>query len=136
MSRRLSHGITEDRGPPIDRPPPARGARAERGATRPDAGSHEERIPRRHADARLLLPCLEILDVDRRSRFEIGHALQPWNVNEDAARDDAVLDVVDRILLMTLLDHRVCVRRVAVVEDALLVDVGERIEMRGQCRGS
>src|SRR5207244_7099623 len=55
----------------------------------------EQRVARRHPDARLLLPCLEIVDVDAVAGVARGAALQPAHVDEHAARDDAFLDVVE-----------------------------------------
>ena len=67
-------------------------------ASRPHAGPHEQRVASRHLHARLLLPRLEILDVDRRAGLQIRHALQARDIDQNSAREDAVLDVVNRVL--------------------------------------
>src|SRR5687767_12185230 len=86
-----------DRGMQAGRPA-ALGSTSEPGTLRvpprPHARADKQCVARPDLHAGLLLPRLEILDIDRSARLEVGNALQPGNVNEDAAREDAVLDVV------------------------------------------
>ena len=109
--------------------PAAPEPRALGGAARPDPGADEQGVAGGDPHPRLLLPRFQVLDVDRRPRLQVRHAPQPRDVDEDAARHDAALQVVDGVLLVPVLDHGVGVRRIAVVEDAVVVDVGERVEM-------
>src|SRR5687768_6535818 len=66
-------------------------------AARPHAGTDEQRVTRSDLHAGALFPGLQVLDVDRRARLEERHALQPRDVDQHAAREDAVLEVVDRV---------------------------------------
>ena len=113
---------------PAPRPAAAQ-PRALGGATGPDAGADEQGVAGGDPHARVLLPRLEVLDVDRRPRLQVRHALQPGDVDEDAAGHDAALQVVDGVLLVPVFHDGVGVGRVAVVEDAVVVDVGEGVEM-------
>ena len=103
MSRCFSQGITDASSPAIASPARPRSHGPELLATRPDAGTDEQRIARGDLDAGLLLPGFEVLDVDRRARLQIRHALEPRNVDQDPAREDAVLDIEDRILRVAVL---------------------------------
>src|SRR5947209_14130506 len=83
---------------------------------RPHAGAHEQRVAARYPDARLPFPCLQVLDIDRRTRLQIRNAFQPRNVEQDAARENPALEIVDGILRVATLQHRVGIWLVAVVE--------------------
>src|SRR5262249_23130147 len=63
----------------------------------PHAGAHEQRIAGRHFHAGPSFPCLQILDIDRRARLEIRDALESRNVEQDAARENPILEIVDGI---------------------------------------
>ena len=102
--------------------------RPELRAPRPAAGAQEDRVARTDLDAGLLLPGLEVFDEDRRARLEIRQVLQPRDVDEDAARDDAVLQVVDAEFCAALLGVHVGAR-VAVVGLVLVEDVAERVDV-------
>src|SRR5262245_2483381 len=69
----------------------------------PDTGADEKRVPRADLDPRLFFPGFNIFNVDWRSRLEIRHAFQARYVNEDPARQNAVLHVGDRVLRMAVL---------------------------------
>ena len=58
-----------------------------------------------------------------------GHALQPRDVHQDAAREDAVLGHVDRVPRMALGEHRLVVVDVAVVRHAVVRAVGQRVDV-------
>src|SRR6185295_16909626 len=57
----------------------------------PAAGAEEHGVAAADLDPRELLPRLEVGRIDRRSRFEERHVPQPWQIDDDAARHDAVL---------------------------------------------
>ena len=65
-----------------------------------------------------------------RGGFEIRHTFQSRNVDQDAAGEDAILYVVDRVFRVSFLEHRFRIRRIAVIEDSVRMDVGQRIEVR------
>src|SRR5207249_3445810 len=100
-------------------------------AIRPDAGANEERVSRTDFHPGLFLPRLNVLDVNRRSRLEVLETLQARNVDKDAAGENAVLDVDQRVarVPVVLLDL-LGVRSVPVEEYALVVDVRQGVEMR------
>jgi len=59
-----------------------------------------QRHRRADLDARLLLPRLQILDIDRCTGLQIGNSLETRNIEQDAARENPVLEIMNRILLM------------------------------------
>src|SRR3954451_11377907 len=71
-------------------------------APRPAAGAQQHGVTGGNLDARLFLPRFEILDVERGARLEIGQVAQARDVDQDAARDDAVFQVLDAELRAAL----------------------------------
>src|SRR5262252_9141452 len=59
----------------------------------PHARAHEQCIADRYLDARLLFPCLQVLHIDGRTRLQIRNTFEPGDVDQDAARENSVLDV-------------------------------------------
>src|SRR5262252_4097791 len=43
----------------------------------PHARAHEQRVAGGYLDPRLLLPCLQVLDIDGRTRLQIRNAFEP-----------------------------------------------------------
>src|SRR4029453_1555330 len=76
-------------------------------------------------------PRFDIFDIDGRARFEILHALELRDIDEDPTSEDSILEIVNRVFGVTvcLLDL-FGIRLVAVVKHAVVVDVRERVEMR------
>ena len=99
-------------------------------AADPASRAHEHRVAGRHPEPGLPLPGLEVLGVDGRARLEVVHALEPRDVHQHAARDDAVLEVVDGAARMAVRQHLLLVRHVAVVGRPVVEDVGERVDVR------
>src|SRR5262249_59407381 len=64
-----------------------------------------------------------------RTWFEIRDALEPRNVEQDTACENAILEVMNGILLVAAFQHGVGIGLVAVIEHAVLVDVRKRIQM-------
>ena len=98
-------------------------------ALRPASGAEEERVAAADLDSRVLFPRFEIRGVHRRARLEIRHVLHPRQIDDDAARHDAgllVLDAVDRAARAL----RDLGPREAVVDLALERVVAERIDVR------
>src|ERR1700722_14274126 len=88
-------------------------------AARPHTGAHEQGVAGSYLDAGLLFPRFEVLDIDWRARFQIRNTLEPRNVDQDAARKNSALDVVDGIFCVALFQHGVRIGLVAVVERAV-----------------
>ena len=96
---------------------------------RPSPRANEQSIARRHFQARHLSHASISCSVIRRSA-QIRHTLEPRNVDQDAAREDPVLEIDDRVPRMAAcLHHRGRVWFVAVVENAVVVDVRQRVEV-------
>src|SRR5437870_5559135 len=52
----------------------------------PQAGAYEERVPGTHLHSGFLFPGLQVFDVNGSSRFEVRHAFETRDVDQDAAR--------------------------------------------------
>src|SRR5437762_7515961 len=99
-------------------------------AAGPHAGAHEYGITGQYLQSSLFQPRFDIFDVDRSARLEIFHALELWDVDENAAGEDSILEIENRVFRVAVgLLHLFRVRRVAVVKYAVVVDVRERVEM-------
>src|SRR5713101_1550920 len=68
----------------------------------PHARAYEERIASRHLNPRFFLPCFQILHIDGGARFQVRDAFEARNVDQDAARKDAVLEVVNGVFCVAL----------------------------------
>ena len=78
-------------------------------------------------DLRLAGPGVEIFGINARPGFQIIDSLQPWDVHQHAARDDAVLEVEDGTLRAArFVDLR---HRHAVVHESLVRPVAEGIHV-------
>src|SRR4030095_9148298 len=64
----------------------------------PHAGAHEQRIAGRDFHSGPSFPRLEVLDIDRRARLQIRKPFEPRNVEQDATRENSILEIVDGIL--------------------------------------
>ena len=132
MSRCLSQGMTEGSSP-ADLPPSARprshGPTAFRRAHTPVRTNNAS--PAETLTPAFSFPCLQVLDIDRRTRLQIRNAFEPRNVEQDAARENPILEVVDGILLRgRSFNTAVRIGLVAVVEHAVVVDVRKQIQVR------
>src|SRR5436190_223230 len=68
------------------------------GAASPASSAHEYRIAASDFHTGLLLPRLDVFDIDRSARLHIRNPLEPRNVDQNASRDDAVLISGDVVL--------------------------------------
>ena len=96
---------------------------------RPAARTKEERVAGRDFDSGDLFPRLDVLRINRCTRFRIRHAFETGKIDEDASREDPVLKIDDRIPGVAVLHHAGSVGLVPVVEDAAVMDVRQRIEV-------
>ena len=69
------------------------------GAAGPAAGPDEDRVAVRHLDPGALLPRFQVAHVNARAGLQIVDAFQPRDVHQHAAGEDAVAQVIDRVLL-------------------------------------
>src|SRR5215510_4915530 len=60
----------------------------------PHTGANEQSITRLDFQSSLFEPCLDVFNVDRSARFEIFHSLKLRDIDEDAASEDSILEVV------------------------------------------
>jgi len=97
-------------------------------ATGPTSRAEQHRVAGTHLHTGLFLPRFDVLLIHRCPRLQIGHTLQPRDVQQHAARDDALLEVVDRELRAPLLGVHIGTR-VAVVGLILVEDVTQRVEV-------
>src|SRR4029434_8098919 len=99
-------------------------------AARPHAGSNEQSITGLYLQTSLLQPRLDVFDIDRSTGLEILHSPKLRNVDKDAAREDSILEVVNRVLCMGVgFLHLLGIRLVPVIEHAVIVDMRKRVEM-------
>src|SRR5262245_21738362 len=100
---------------------------AELRAARPAARAQQNDVAGSDLHAGFLFPRLHVLDVDRRPRLEVLDALQARDVDQNSARDDALLQVVDAELGAALVGVDVGAR-VTVVGLILVQEVTERVD--------
>ena len=96
----------------------------------PPAGSQQDGVAGADLDARLLLPGLDVLAVDVSGGLEIRHTLQAGDVQQDAARDNPILEGGDAQLRAASFFRDDVVEREAVIELPVVRHVTQRVEMR------
>src|SRR5690606_2571590 len=69
--------------------------RTDLGALSPSSCPNEHDVAGLDRYARLLFPSFDVAREHGRARLEIRHALQPRHVDQDAPRQDAVLQMLD-----------------------------------------
>src|SRR5258708_23172207 len=64
--------------------------------TCPSPSSDKDGVTRLYLEASLLHPAIQIFRIDARTRLEIIHAFETWNVHQDAMGNDSVLEADNR----------------------------------------
>src|SRR2546425_3342433 len=64
-------------------------------AASPHAGANEQGITGQYLQSSFFEPRLDVFDIDRRTRFEIFHALELRDVDQDATSEDSALEIVN-----------------------------------------
>ena len=94
----------------------------------PMAGAHQNDVARPDGYPAVLFPSIEILGENSRSRFEIIHAFQQRDVDQDGAAEYTRLEVDDGVLFSPIGGDGLV--GIAIIHFAFVKLVAERIEMR------